>query len=99
SDGSVGSEGFVGIAVEPTLARFGRGDDRVLGGAGMGAGVAVRRAVTAERPPALLARPEVYPVGADLHALLALSPQRTLHLLDRADVRARLPWHLAPLRW
>src|SRR5262245_48233750 len=64
----------VRIAVEPALARFGRRDDRMLRGARVLAGVAIGRAVAAERDAALLAGPQMNPRRADLHALFAFAP-------------------------
>src|SRR6185436_11860633 len=51
------------------------------------AGVAVRRAVTAECVAALLAGPQVDPSRADFHALDTLAACRVFDRLDRRDMR------------
>jgi hypothetical protein len=85
---SVLGEGVVRIAVQPALAGLGRGDHRVTPGAGVLAGVPVRRTVAAARAAALVTGSEVYPAGADADALLALAPIGVLHGFDRLEVGA-----------
>src|SRR5262245_12206613 len=52
------------------------------------AGVTVRRGVTAERDAACLARTQVHPLAAHLHACVALAALRDFQLTDGLDVRA-----------
>jgi len=49
--------------------------------------VPIGRVVAAQRRAALLARPQVDPLSADLHALIALMALRMLDRLDRAEVK------------
>jgi hypothetical protein len=42
-------------------------------GVGVFGGVAIRRTITAQRDSACLARPQMNPVAADLHAFFALA--------------------------
>src|SRR5262245_2084707 len=65
----------------------------MVGGPRVPARVPPRRVVAAARTPALLAGAEVDPLGAALHAVLALALLRALHLVDGADVRARAVGH------
>ena len=64
---------LVGKAVQPLLAGFGGCDDRMTAAARVLAGVFVRRAVATARGAALLARAQMHPSRADLHALLAFT--------------------------
>ena len=50
------------------------------------AGVTVRRAVAAERDAAFLARSQMHPVCAGLHAFLAFAALRLFDRRDRVDV-------------
>ena len=52
------------------------------GGVRVFAGVLIRRAVAAQRDSTRLARPEMHPIGTDLHALFAFT---ALWLLDRPN--------------
>ena len=47
------------------------------------AGVLIRGAVAAQRDSTRLARPEMHPIGTDLHAFFAFAPVR---LLDRLNL-------------
>ena len=47
------------------------------------AGVLIRRAVAAQRDSTRLARPQMHPVGTDLHAFFAFA---TMRLLDRLNL-------------
>jgi hypothetical protein len=51
-------------------------------------GVPIPRAVTAERGATCLARPQVDPVCADLHALFAFASVRLFDRLDRIEMSA-----------
>ena len=51
-------------------------------------GVAIRRVVTAQRRAALLARPQMDPLLADLHAFCALAAFRAFDIFYRSDMRA-----------
>src|SRR5215467_9428701 len=82
------SEGLVRVAIQPAIPRLGRGDHRMPCCIGMPGCVAVGRAVTAIRLSAFLARAQLHPLRADLHALAAFS---TLRMPDRGnsgDMRA-----------
>ena len=50
----------------------------MAGGMRMFAGVPVRRTVAAERHTTRLARPQMHPIAADLHALFAFAALRLL---------------------
>ena len=84
---SVFREGFVRIAVQPALARLGRGDHRVLRLVRVLARVAVRRGVAAQRHAAGLARAQMHPPRAGLHALLAFAARRVSHAGDGGEMR------------
>jgi osmoprotectant transport system ATP-binding protein len=56
------------------------------------AGVPVRRRVAAQRRAAALARAQMHPAIAGLHAFLALAGACRLYLIDRVEVRAGV-WH------
>src|SRR5207244_3195194 len=75
---SVFRHDVVGIAVEPALLGLSRGNHRVPDRVRVLGRVPIRRVVAAERRAALLTRPQMHPLGADLHARLALSAFRTL---------------------
>ena len=53
------------------------------------AGVLIRRAVTAQRDSTRLARPEMDPIGTDLHAFFAFATMRLLDRLDRNRIQMR----------
>src|SRR5688572_1733473 len=69
---SILRERVIGIAIEPALAGFRGGDDRVSAGAGVFGGVAVGGVVAAKGDAAFLAGAQVDPSRADLDAFLAL---------------------------
>src|SRR5262245_23839941 len=85
------------VAVQPTFARFGRCDDRMLTRAGMLRRVLVWRVIAASRPTALLARPQVDPLGADLDAFLAFAALCAFDSCDSMYMRARCVGHRSPL--
>ena len=87
------SELIVRIAVQPALARFGGCDDRMSAPLRVSGCVPVRRAVATERPPALLTRSEMHPVGANLHALVALALPGVLYGRHGCDMRAGVRLH------
>lgn len=62
-------------------------------GAGMFAGVLIGRAVATERRAAFLARPQMDPGGADLHAFLALTAFWLFDQRDCVDMGTRVVWH------
>lgn len=76
---SIFDKGFIRVAIQPAFARLGRRNNRMTTGAGMFAGVLIWRAVATQGHAASLARPQMDPVAADLHALCALT---LLRLLD-----------------
>ena len=53
------------------------------------AGVLIRRAVAAQRDSTRLARPEMHPIGTDLHAFFAFAPVRLLDGLNRYCIQMR----------
>jgi hypothetical protein len=53
------------------------------------AGMLIRRTVAAQRGPAGLARPEMYPVGTNLYALFAFATMWSLDRLDRNRIQMR----------
>lgn len=55
--------------------------------------VAIRRVVTTQRRAARLTRPQMDPLGADLHALFAHPPLRMFDCLNRPYVRASILSH------
>jgi hypothetical protein len=79
-------EDRVGITVQPAFSGLSRGDDRMPAGAGVFAGVLIGRAVATERRAAFLARPQMDPDGADLHAFLALAAFGLFGRSDPVDV-------------
>ena len=85
---SIFSEGLIWIAVQPMLARLRRCDHRMSAGVRMFTGVLVRRAIAAKGCVAGLARPQVHPAGADLHAFRAFEDLGTLDLGNGVDVWA-----------
>ena len=70
-----------------------RSNDRMLRDAGMFAGMPVRGAVAAEGHATCLARPEMNPVRADLHAFLAFAVLRLFNGRDRIEMRAASVGH------
>src|SRR5437588_1636816 len=90
---SVFRELVVRITIQPPLPRLLRGDHRMTGGAGVLGGMLVGRAVAAQRGAALLARSQVDPVRADLHALGALPALGVPHGRDRTEVSAAIVGH------
>ena len=89
--GLVLSEGFVGIAIQPTLARLRRCDHRMSTGVRVLAGVLIRRAVAAQRDSTRLARPEMHPIGTDLYAFFAFAAMRLLDRLNLNRIQMRTP--------
>ena len=53
------------------------------------AGVLIRRAVAAQRDSTRLARPEMHPIGSNLHAFFAFAPVRLLDRLNRNRIQMR----------
>src|SRR3989338_651149 len=84
--GSVLRDDVVWIAVQPPLARFGRGDDGVASGLGVCASMSIGRGVAAEGGAAGLARAQVHPLRAGLHALVALAHLRRLDVGNPIDM-------------
>jgi hypothetical protein len=76
---SVLDENVVGIAVQPLLTGLSGGDHRMSAGVRMFARVPVRRAVAAQCDAACLARPQMYPIAADLYAFFTFEPLRLLN--------------------
>src|SRR5438874_1833220 len=68
----------VWIAIQPMLARLCRSDNRMSARARVFARVPVRRAVAAERDATRLARAQVNPATANLHAFFAFAALRLL---------------------
>ena len=62
------------------------------------AGVAIRRTVATKSHAAFLAGPQVDPIAADLHALLAFKTVRPLDRFDSFDVGAFSGNHLMSVR-
>jgi len=56
-------------------------------------GVPIRRAIAAERHATRLARPQMNPVAADLHALFAFGALRLLDCFDCIQMRAAAVIH------
>lgn len=79
---SVLDKNVVGIAIQPAFARLGRRNYRVTTCVRVFASVLIRRAVAAQRNAAGLARPQMYPIAADLYALFTFEAFR---LFDRFD--------------
>ena len=71
------------------LAWLRRCDHRMSTGVRMFAGVLIRRAVAAKRDSTCLARPQMNPVAADLHAFFAFAPFRLLDRLNRDRIQMR----------
>ena len=79
-------KGAVRITVKPALARLRRSNHRMPALVRVFAGVTVRRAVAAERDAAFLARSQMHPVCAGLHAFFAFAALRLFDRRDRVDV-------------
>jgi hypothetical protein len=77
---SIFGQSVIRIAVQPVLAWLRGRDHGVTDRASVFASVAIWRAVTAKCRSTRLARPQMDPVAADLHAFLAFA---ALWLLDR----------------
>src|SRR5215471_14439926 len=88
SASSVLRERVVLVTVHPPLAWLRGRNHRMRRRFRVFGGMAVRRVVAAVRAAALLARPQVHPLAADLDALVADVFFRVLHRLDRIDVGA-----------
>ena len=86
---SIFSEGLIRIAVQPMLARLRRCDHRMSTGMCVFAGVLIWRAVAAQRDSTRLARPEMHPIGTNLHAFFAFATMRLLDRLDRDRIQMR----------
>src|SRR5262249_19408466 len=80
---SVLGERIIGKAIQPSLTRLRRRDDRMRRRARVLRRVPVRRRVAAQRDAARLTGAQVHPGGMDLHALVALP---RLRVLDRRDL-------------
>ena len=74
--------------IEPTLARFAGSNHGMMRRSCMFAGMLIRRAVTTTRTAAFLAGPQVHPLRANLHALLALSTFRMFYRCDGPNMFA-----------
>jgi hypothetical protein len=61
----------------------------MLTGVRVFAGVLIRRAVAAQRDSTRLARPQVNPIAANLHAFFAFAPMRLLDRLNRNRIQVR----------
>jgi hypothetical protein len=61
----------------------------MLTGVRVFAGVLIRRAVAAQRDSTRLARPQVDPIAANLHAFFAFAPMRLLDRLNRNRIQVR----------
>jgi hypothetical protein len=60
---------------------------------GMFGGVSIWRAIATECDAACLARAQMHPVAADLHALFAFTSLRLLYRRDRVEMRAASVGH------
>src|SRR5713226_5302742 len=95
---SILREAIVRITIQPPLSRLLGGHHGMSTAAGMLGGVLVGRAVAAERGAALLARTQMDPRRADLHALRALPALGVSHGRDRGEMPAgTLGCHRLPL--
>jgi hypothetical protein len=86
---SIFGEGLVRIAVDPAFAGLSRCDYRMSTCVRVFAGVPIWRAVAAQRDSTRLARPEVHPVGPNLHAFFAFAALRFLDRLNRNRIQMR----------
>jgi hypothetical protein len=68
------------------LAGLGGSDDRMSGGVRVFTGMAIRRAITTKCHAALLARAQVNPLRADLHAFSAFAALRRFDRHDRIEM-------------
>jgi hypothetical protein len=77
------------------LPRLRGSDHRMSTGVRVLAGVLIRRAVAAQRDSTRLARPEMHPIGTDLHAFFAFAMMGLLDRLnrDRTQMRTLLDTH------
>src|SRR5437773_12444611 len=75
---SIFEKRVVRIAIQPALARLRRSNDRMFRGVRMFAGMPIWRAVATERDATRLARAQMHPVTANLHALFAFGALRLL---------------------
>ena len=71
------------------LPRLCRCDHGMSTGVRVFAGVLIRRAVAAQRDSTRLARPEMHPIGTDLHAFFAFAPVRLLDRLNLYRIQMR----------
>ena len=71
------------------LARLRRSDHRMSTSVRVFAGVLIWRAVAAQRDSTRLARPEMHPIGTNLHAFFAFAPVRLLDRLNRNRIQMR----------
>lgn len=96
---------IVGITIEPAFAGLSRGDNGMIRGVGVFAGVPIRRAVAAKRGAALLAGAQVHPGRTNFHALFAFAHLRLFDGANRIEMRATTRGHDAkiarrpPGRW
>jgi len=70
------------------LARLRGSDDRMPARVRVFAGVTIRRAVATERDATRLARAQVNPARANLHAFFAFTALRMFDVNDRVEMRA-----------
>jgi hypothetical protein len=84
---------LIRIAIKPALARLGGSDHRVPGRASMFAGVLVWRTIAAQGHATVLARSQMHPAAADLHALAAFKPGRMFHIGNCGQMCTRFVSH------
>ena len=75
------------------LARLRGSDNRMPAGVRVFAGMLVRRAIATERHAARLARPQMHPAAADLHAFFAFAALRLFDGLDCIQMRTAARTH------
>src|SRR4029078_7100544 len=98
SRASIFHERLVRIAIQPALTRLGRSEHGLTGRWRVFGRMTVRRVVAAPRPAALLARAQMDPGSAHLHAVLAFASLGQPGLRDGFDVGTTLCWwHERPL--
>src|SRR6266496_5156750 len=88
SSHSILHEGVIGIAIEPTLSRFGRSDHGMLAQPRVLGRVAVRRVIATARRATFLAYAQMDPTSAHFYALIALTAFGPLDGRDRLDMSA-----------
>src|ERR1700745_3230813 len=90
---SIFGKDLIWIAVEPMLAWLCGSDCGVSAGAGVFAGVLIRRAVAAKRDSTCLACAQMNPVASDLHALFAFPAFRLFDRFDCIQMRTAASAH------